>query len=91
MKIYEIKLAGEIDKKTGLPLAFATIHRVPGADQITVTISRPDGNDRQHLVEANCPEDLFSMAQCLQERLDGCQGTNSMIYDYYRMLQNFTN
>jgi hypothetical protein len=89
MNIYEIKLAGKIDKNTGLPIAFATIHRVPGADQITVTISDADGNDRQHLVEANNPENLFSMAQCLQEQLDGCQGTNSMIHDYYRLLQNF--
>ena len=46
MKIYEIKLAGAMDKKTGLPIAFATIHRVPGSDQITVTISDPNGNDR---------------------------------------------
>ena len=91
MKIYEIKLAGEIDKKTGLPIAFATIHRVPGSDVITVTISDANGNDRQHLVEADNPEDMFSMAECLQERLDGCKGTNSMIHDYYRMLQNFTN
>ncbi|MBN1123727.1 MAG: hypothetical protein JXA82_01875 [Sedimentisphaerales bacterium] len=89
MKIYEIKLAGKMDKKTGLPIAFATIHRVPGSDQITVTISDANGSNRQHLVEANCPEDVFSMAECLQERLDGCKGTNSMIHDYYRMLQNF--
>jgi hypothetical protein len=89
MKIYEIKLAGKMDKETGLPIAFATIHRVPDSDQITVTISRPDGSNREHLVEADSPEDLFSMAQCLQEQLDGCRGTNSMIHDYYRLLQDF--
>jgi len=89
MRIYEIKLAGAMDKKTGLPIAFATIHRVPGSDQITVTISDPNGNDRQRLVEADNPDDLFSMAQRLQEQLDGCRGANSMIHDYYRMLQNF--
>jgi hypothetical protein len=90
MKIYEMKLAGTIDKKTGLPIAFATIHRVPGSDTMTVTISQPDGSNREHVVEVNNPEDVFSMADCLQYHLDGCKGTNSMIHDYYRILENFT-
>lgn len=89
MNIYEIKLAGKMDKNTKLPIAFATIHRVPGSDQITVTISDASGNDRRHLAQADSPEDIFSMAQCLQEQLDGCRGTSSMIHDYYRLLQNF--
>jgi len=29
------------------------------------------------------------MAECLQETLDGCVGTNSMIHDYYRELERF--
>lgn len=90
MKIYEIKLAGTIDKKTGMPIAFATIHRVPGSDTMTVTISQPDGSNREHVVEVGNPEDVFSMADCLQYHLDGCKGTNSMIHDYYRILENFT-
>jgi hypothetical protein len=90
MKIYEMKLAGTIDTKTGLPIAFATIHRVPGSDTMTVTISQPDGSNREHVVEVDNPEDVFSMAECLQYHLDGCKGTNSMIHDYYRLLQNFT-
>jgi len=90
MKIYEMKLGGTIDKKTGLPIAFATIHRVPGSDTMTVTISQPDGSNREHVVEVDNPEDVFSMAECLQYHLDGCKGTNSMIHDYYRILENFT-
>ena len=90
MKIYEMKLAGTIDKKTGLPIAFATIHRVPGSDTMTVTISQPDGSNREHVVEVDNPEDVFSMADCLQYHLDGCKGTNSMVHDYYRILENFT-
>jgi hypothetical protein len=90
MKIYEMKLAGTIDKKTGLPFAFATIHRVPGSDTMTVTINQPDGSNREHVVEIDNPEDVFSMAECLQYHLDGCKGTNSMIHDYYRILENFT-
>ena len=89
MKIYEMKLAGAIDKKTGTPIAFATVHRVPGSDTMTVTISQPSGGDREHVVEVNSPEDVFSMAECLQHHLDGCKGTNSMVHDYYRILENF--
>lgn len=92
MKIYEMKLAGDIDKKTGLPIAFATIHRVPGGDTMTVTISQPSSTSgvREHVVEVHNPEDVFSMAECLQFHLDGCQGTNSMVHDYYRILEHFT-
>lgn len=89
MKIYEMKLAGQIDRKTGTPIAFATVHRVPGSDTMTVTLSQPSG-DREHIVEVNSPEDVFSMAQCLQYHLDGCKGTNSMVHEYYRILEYFT-
>jgi len=90
MKIYEMKLAGAIDKKTGLPIAFATVHRVPGSDTMTVIISQPSGGDREHVVEVDNPEDVFSMAECLQYHLDGGKGTNSMIHEYYRVLEYFT-
>lgn len=89
MKIYEMKLAGAIDKKTGLPVAFATIHRTPGNDYITVTIHEADGKDRQHLVQADCQEDVWSMADCLQHHLEGGKGTNSDIHGYYRILEHF--
>lgn len=89
MRIIEMKLAGKLNEN-GLPEKFAKIHRVPGNDYITVTIISPDG-EREHIVEANSPEDVFSMAQCLQYHMDGCEGTNSMIHDYYRILQDFMN
>ena len=88
MHIYEIKLAGQIDKKTTTPIAFAILHRVPGNDTMTVTILSPDG-EREHVVEVDSPEDVFSMAECLQVHLDGCKGTHSMVHDYYRILENF--
>jgi len=34
-------------------------------------------------------EDLFKVAQAIQRRCDGCEGTNSMIHDYFRELQRF--
>ena len=89
MTIYEIKLAGKIDTETGTPIAFAIIHRVPGNDTMTVTILGPNG-EREHIVEVNSPEDVFSMAECLQYHLDGCKGTNSMVHAYYRLLEYFT-
>ncbi|NQU20972.1 MAG: hypothetical protein HQ567_06780 [Candidatus Nealsonbacteria bacterium] len=63
----------------------ATAVRKRDSDQIEVTILTPDLPDgREHRVQADCEEDVFSMAQCLQHHLDGCRGTNSMIHDYYR-------
>ena len=88
MTIYEMKLAGRLSKNS-VPEYFATLHRVPGSKTITVTIIGPD-SEREHLVEADSPEDVFSMAECLQYHLDGCKGTNSMVHDYYRILENFT-
>jgi hypothetical protein len=38
---------------------------------------------------ADCQEDIWSMAECMQIALDGQRGTNSMIHDYYRALQRF--
>jgi len=42
MTIFEAKLAGTQNKKTGQPLCIATVHRVPGNDYITVNFSEPD-------------------------------------------------
>ena len=52
-----------------------------------VTRGNPDGFD--HYVMADCDEDIWSMAECMQIALDGERGTNSMIHDYYRELQRF--
>ncbi len=86
MKITKIELTGETNRKTGMPFGFASIQMQ--GDQIAVYIHTPD-NDRTHLVMPDCPEDIYSMAQCLHERLDGRRGSNSEIHDYYRMLQHF--
>ncbi|MCE5185093.1 MAG: hypothetical protein LLF76_03090 [Planctomycetaceae bacterium] len=88
MQIFEIKLAGRIDKETGMPIATATVHRTPGNEFITVTIHNPDGKDRQHVVEASSQEDIWSMAECLQCHMDGEKGTNSTIHDYFRLLSD---
>ena len=70
---------------------YATItrKRASGASEfIEVTILTPAmPNGRTHHVQADCRDDLWSMAECLQETLDGVRGTNSMIHDYFRQLE----
>ncbi len=89
--IIEMKLAGQMKKGDG-PKSFATIQRVPGNGTITVKLIGTDG-EREHSetkkVKANNSDDIFTMAECLQYHLDGCQGTNSMVHDYYRILEYF--
>ncbi len=76
----------------GRPGYYATATRRRDSDQIEVTILTPENPDgRQHHVEADCQEDIFSMAECVQHHLDGNRGTNSMIHDYYRQLLLLSN
>ena len=63
-----------------------------GPDIVLVTIFAPQmPNGREHHVDADSKDDLWSMAECLQYHLDGCRGTNSMIHDYYRELLRLSN
>ncbi|NLW84473.1 MAG: hypothetical protein GXY41_08765 [Phycisphaerae bacterium] len=92
MKIYEMKLEGQTNRKTGNPYAKATVSRYHNSDTITVILHTGTEllpNDREHKVQADDETDVFSMAEILQECLDGCRGTNSMVHDYYRLLQHF--
>jgi len=69
---------------------YATITRPSGSEHIVVTIltpAQPEG--RVHHVQADSEDDVWSMAECLQQQLDGVRGTNSMIHDYLRELQRF--
>ena len=90
MRVTSIELAGEVEKGKGqkLPRAFARISREVNSDYITVEVLVP-GHEHTHHVQADCEEDLWSMAECLQFQLDGHKGTNSMIHDYLRVLQRF--
>ena len=93
MRITSIELAGTSktklrDGSPGLARAFARISRKQGDEHITVELIIP-GGERTHRVEADCDEDIWSMAECLQYHLDGHRGTNSDIHDYYRELQRF--
>ena len=83
MRITRIDIEGQAGE-------YATIERKRDSDYIHVTLltrGNPDGFD--HYVMADCDEDIWSMAECMQIALDGQRGTNSMIHDYYRELQRF--
>ena len=76
----------------GRPGRYATAQRRQRTDglpaMIDVTLLTPEQPDgRVHHVQADCEEDLWSMAERLQHHLDGQRGTNSDITDYYRELQ----
>ena len=89
MRVTSIELTGERTRDgKGMPRAFARISRKIDTDQIEVTILLP-GSERTHHVQADCEEDVWSMAECIQYQLDGHKGTNSMIHDYVRILQHF--
>ncbi|MBI9017353.1 MAG: hypothetical protein JEZ07_08855 [Phycisphaerae bacterium] len=86
MNISEINLIKE--NKGGDPTKTATITRKHGDEYIKVVMIDGD-NVLTHHVLPDCQEDVFSMAGCLQYYLDGYEGTNSEIHDYYRILENF--
>ena len=88
MRITSMELAGTIEQGQKLPRAYARITRHPGDGHIEVTLLLP-GGEKTHIVDAASEEDLWSMTECLQEQLDGCRGTHSMVNDYYRELQRF--
>ena len=89
MRITSIELAGERTRDgKGMPRAIARIGRKLESEYIDVTILMP-GGERTHHVQADCDEDVQSMAECLQFNLDGCKGTNGDIHGYYTILQYF--
>ena len=86
MRITRLTFAGTIEKGQIAPRAFATASRKIGSEFIEVEIATSSG-DFHHIVDADCEEDVFSMAEILQRHLDGFEGTNSMINEVYRELQ----
>jgi len=95
MKITSIELAGESrttlgDGTPGLPRAFARVSRKGGDEYITIEIlAHGRQKCRTHHVQAGCEGGLRSMAEGLQYILDGYDGTNSEIDEYFRVLQHF--
>ena len=87
MRITSMELAGTIEQGHRLPRAFARITRRMGDGHIEVTLLVAS-TEKVHIVDAADEDDLWSMAKCLQETLDGCRGTRSDTMDYFRALQH---
>ena len=90
MKITSIQLAGTRAPGKRMARAFAEITRTRDDRYIQVTILRP-GSERKQMVSADCEEDIASMAECLQQELDGFHGGNSEVLEYRRVLERFAN
>ena len=88
MRITSIELAGRTEAGQKLPRALARIRRTSDAEYVEVAILRA-GGERKHMVRPDSPEDLRSMAACLQHELDGYDGGNSEITEYLRVLESF--
>ena len=59
-----------------------------GANIIAVTREGGRMVGNAHIVGHTQEDNLLELARILQRELDGCRGTNSMIHDYYRLLQS---
>ena len=93
MRITSIELAGTSnttlhDGSPGLARSFARISRKLGDEHITVELLA-HGCERTHQVQADDADDQWSMAQILQHALDGHEGTNTDIDEYYGELRRF--
>ncbi len=89
MNIIEMTLASDVKPNDKVPGTFVTITRKLFSEYIDVRILTGDG-EKKHFVNADCDEDIYSMAECIQFHMDGCKSTKSMIYDYKRILDYFT-
>lgn len=71
-----------------------TVQRTGGSVVIEVIISTPrtgrfgvHSRIRHLEVSATDRDEQFKVATILQEAVDGCRGTNSMVHEYFRLLE----
>lgn len=74
----------EIEGQRG---SYAQLRRKPGSEVIEVELLTPTLN-RTHYVRADDPEDQWSMAECLQETLEGRRGTGLDIRTYFSVIEH---
>jgi hypothetical protein len=96
MRVTQIDFEGRHEIKGQSGHWYATAQRRDGMhngpDTIEVTIIAPDMPDgRKHHVNADCQEDVWSMAECLQHHLDGYDGSNSEVQEYHLELLRLSN
>ena len=86
MKVTTITLEGQ----TGFTATISREKPINGSENIFCEI-RDTANEPAaiHWTAFDDRNDQFRMAGCIQHQLDGCKGTNSMIHDYFRIIEMF--
>ncbi|MEN6384785.1 MAG: hypothetical protein ABFD79_06270 [Phycisphaerales bacterium] len=83
MKVKTLTLEGQ----TGFTATISREIPVKGPECIFCEIEDRVGNPVAiHHVSPDDKDDQFSLAECIQFQLDGCNGTNSIKHDYFRMI-----
>jgi len=86
MKVKTLTLEGE----TGYTAKITRNNSTEGLECIMCELTDKNGQRISvHHVSKNDKEDQWSMSECIQYHLDGCPGTHSMIYDYFRYVLFF--
>ena len=86
MKVKTLTLEGE----TGYTAKITRDNPTQGLECILAEITDQHGKRVSvHHVSINDKEDQWSMSECIQYHLDGCRGTHSMIYDFFRYVLFF--
>jgi hypothetical protein len=71
----------------GKPGYYATATRRRDSDLIEFAILTPDmPNGRNGKIQADCEDDIYSLADGLHHALEGCKGTSGDIDEYHRAL-----
>ena len=89
MTITRIDIKGQTGLTATLTRTTSPSDIEPLGEYIEVEIRDHDGVRARHHVLANDRDDQYSMAECLQQMLDGYHGTNSEIHGYFGFIEKF--
>lgn len=82
MAITRIDFAGG-DKEA---MTFVTVTRRIGSETITAAFIAPRGH-HELSAPADDRDELFGLAAHVQHAIDGCAGTNSMVYEFFSVIE----
>ena len=90
MKVKEITLQGDSGYTCTISIGASPENKLDNELFIKCEMYDEEGEMANiHYVARDDEQDQWSMAQCIQHILDGCRGTNSMVHEYFRMIQRF--
>ena len=88
MRIKRIELEGKNGTWASIERAIVPHGIEPEGNYIEVVVHGSKCQRTFH-VKSDDEKEQFKMGKHIQEVLDGCVGTNSMIHDYFRFIQLF--